>query len=255
MKVKGETRRLEQDACIARFLKGQMSPGEEKEFRERLRQDAELKSKAIALARMVKAMKEVGGAKDRVVVEAIKDLKSPEAARQQTAGVTGKAKLRVSSAPRVLSLPRRALVSMSAAASILLCVCGGYRLYDNQRMNALGREYLACFPAAVYTRGGDDDAAAELAKIYQSVAADEDVAPVIARLEKLWALSRENEYNKYTEYTLPIGWMLANAYLRQNNKDKALQVLDTLIREAEGGSAIATKAAELKKEIERRKIF
>ncbi len=45
--------------------------------------------------------------------------------------------------------------------------------------------------------------------------------------------------------------MLANAYLRNNDKSKALNVLDVLIVESPEGTAMGDKARELKEKVEK----
>ena len=48
-----------------------------------------------------------------------------------------------------------------------------------------------------------------------------------------------------------LGWMLANAYLRDNNKDQALKVLDQLIEGCPEDTVIGEKARELKQKVEK----
>lgn len=45
--------------------------------------------------------------------------------------------------------------------------------------------------------------------------------------------------------------MLANAYLRDNDKSKALEVLGILIAESPEGTAMGDKARELKEKVEK----
>ena len=56
-------------------------------------------------------------------------------------------------------------------------------------------------------------------------------------------------YNDYTDYSTDIGWNLAIAYLKGNDGDNAKTVLTRLISITEDGSAINTKAKELKHKI------
>jgi thioredoxin-like negative regulator of GroEL len=52
-------------------------------------------------------------------------------------------------------------------------------------------------------------------------------------------------YNDYTDYSSEIGWNLAIAYLKDNNKKDASVVLEKLVAQAESGNAIHAKAIEL----------
>jgi Tfp pilus assembly protein PilF len=52
-------------------------------------------------------------------------------------------------------------------------------------------------------------------------------------------------YNDYTDYSSEIGWNLAIAYLKDNNKKDAKVMLEKLISSSEDSSAIHSKAKEL----------
>lgn len=253
MKIKDKKYGIEQDARITKYLKGQMSSDEEQVFSAGLKQDSELRAKAVVIARMIKAMKEVGAEKDKEIMAAFKRINDSREVRQKIMAVVNGEKL--SATARILFLPRKTFVSISVAASIILCVWGGWRMYDNYQMNALGEEYLAYFPMPKYTRGENDSATAQIAKLYKDIEDNEDISVTIKQLEKIWILSTQDEYNEYTEYAPHIGWLLANAYIRNNDKDKAIQTLNAIIQNVDNNSAIANKAIELKKKIENRKIF
>lgn len=66
----------------------------------------------------------------------------------------------------------------------------------------------------------------------------------------MWDRSLSDSYNDYTEYMPEIGWLLANAYLRNNDKSQSIEVLDVLINEYPDGTAMGDKARELKCKIE-----
>ena len=142
------------------------------------------------------------------------------------------------------------MISFSAAASILLCVFGGYKYYKNEQVTSLGQEYLAYFPASDFTRGEGDAVGDRLQTIYANISNKKDLKAAISDLSQMWEASRSDTYNDYTEYMPELGWMLANAYLRDNDKDKALEVLDGLISECPEDTAIGEKARELKQKIE-----
>ena len=52
-------------------------------------------------------------------------------------------------------------------------------------------------------------------------------------------------YNDYTDYAPQIGWNLAIAYLKDNDKAKAITVLNKLESIAEDGTAIKNMCTEL----------
>ena len=62
---------LLEDERIVNYLKGRMTAEEENAFIEELKTNSELKSKAVAMARMVKGMKEVGKKMDEETTNSI----------------------------------------------------------------------------------------------------------------------------------------------------------------------------------------
>ena len=60
---------LHDDERIVNYLKGRMAAEEELAFLADLQADPELKAQAVAMARMVKGMKEVGTANDEGLLE------------------------------------------------------------------------------------------------------------------------------------------------------------------------------------------
>lgn len=249
MESNNELHNVEQDARITRYLKGQMTADEEKAFASELKQNPELKAKAITIARMIKAMEAEGAKNDTEVVDAIKASTANEI--QKIASKVSAPKKQ----PKIFFIPRKTFIAFSAAASILVCLFGGYRIYDNRQMSALGGEYLAYFPASDYTRGGESPVDKELSALYNQVEQGEGMSEAINSLERMWTESRSDTYNDFTEYSPEIGWILANAYIRENDKDKAIIVLTILESESEPGSAMAEKTRELREKVESKKLF
>lgn len=233
------------DEMLSRYIKGQLSEVEEVEFKQLIADELELRNKAIATARLVKAMDNVGDEQDIKVIGEIKQSTEKEIKiiASDVSGATIKK-------PRILKF-RKFVVSFSAAASILLCVFGGYKYYKYEQVTSLGSEYLAYFPASEFSRGENDDVSDILKEMYSDIETKHNIDDAIVRLSDMWAKSRSDTFNDYTEYMPEIGWMLANAYLRDNDKSKALNVLDVLIAESPEGTAMGDKARELKEKIEK----
>ena len=217
---------------LNRFLKGEMTSAEEQEFKAQLESNLDLKKKAVVMAR------------PRSVIENIKS-SSKQEIENSISTLIGKEKPKV----KILTF-RRFIVNFSAAASILLCVFGGYKYYKYEQVTSLGQEYLAYFPASEFTRGEEDAIGDKIQTIYANISEKKDIDATIKDLSRMWDASRSDTYNEYTEYMLELGWMLANAYLRDNEKVKALEVLDTLISECPDDTAIGDKARELKQKVE-----
>ena len=232
------------DDMLSRYLKGQFSEAEEAEFRQLVADDAELRNRAIATARLAKAMGDAGRERDRAAIRAIGQA-SEEEVRAAAAGACGATERK----RRARGL-RWILVPLSVAASILLCVFGGYRYYTYRQVTSLGTEYLACFPASEFQRGENDSINSELERLYADIEKKRNLDTAISRLSEMWRESRADTYNAYTEHMPEIGWMLANACLCDNDREKAVSVLDILIADNPTGTALGDKARELKARIE-----
>lgn len=233
------------DEMLSRYLKGQLSEIEEVEFKRLIADEPELHNKAIATARLVKAMNEVGSERDDKTIEEIR-----QATEQKIKIVASNVSGAAIKKPRILNF-RKFIVSFSAAASILLCVFGGYKYYKYEQVSSLGSEYLAYFPASEFSRGENDGVSDILKELYSDIETKHNLGDAIARLSGMWTESRSDTFNDYTEHMPEIGWMLANAYLRDNDKSKALAVLNVLIAESPEGTAMGDKARELKEKIEK----
>lgn len=254
MNLEQDTKAIEQGQRITAYLKGQMSKEEESQFLQELERDVTLRSQAVSMARMANAMRIVGAEKDTALMAEINALGSEEQVKAMLSSFDFGNK---GAARRSFAL-RKTILSISAAACVLCCIWGAYRLYDNHQMAVLGTEYLPCFPSSTYSRGesnGVDDVQSRLDSLYQSVEKKDNVESAIKELEKMWRQSLKDEYNDYTEYSSQIGWILANAYIIQNEKTQAVQVLDAIIGNRDSTPALEEKAVELKKKVESKTLF
>lgn len=210
---------------IERYLHGEMTPEEESIFEEDLANDDTLRRQAEAMARAVKGMEAVGCKQDKLMIEKMK-------------AANGK-KL----AP---------VWWMSIAASLVIIFTVGYHFYDRSQTIALGQQYAYVFSTETETliRGEEDeDVANKLSVLFDNAANGKDLKNTISQLEELWALAQSDTYNDYTTYEPYIGWNLAIAYLRNNEKKEAKSVLKQMQLDYPEGTAIGDKVAELLKEL------
>ncbi len=232
------------DEMLSRYMKGQMTEDEEVTFKQLLKENDTFRNKAIATARLVQAMDQVGSVKDKETIKSIRDVSLSDV-EEISAKVCGTS----TNNPRILTF-RRFVVSFSAAASILLCVFGGYKYYKYSQITSLGSEYLTYFPATEFSRGENDNIENKLKGFYSNIGTKSNLDTTINELKIMWDKSLSDSYNDYTEYMPEIGWLLANAYLRNNDKSQSIEVLDVLINEYPDGTAMGDKARELKCKIE-----
>ena len=253
--AKNDIRNYEFEDALNKYLKGWLSKEEESKFIQLLQYNPELKRKAVAIARLADAMSQVGSEQDQDVVSEFKG--SDKQTVSQIASSASNMVMRETEPVtanhtanhRILNF-KRIMISFSAAASILLCVFGGYKYYLYNETSQLGREYLAYFPPGDFSRGEDNGLQQQFRELYQDIENKTDLDKAISTLESMWNQSQSETYNDYTDAMPEIGWLLANAYLRDNDKIKALDVLSVLISEYPNDSAMGDKSRELKKKID-----
>lgn len=227
---------------IERFLCGNMDADEEARFMASLNADEQRRSKAIAMAYLVKAMKAEGSRHDRQLIQAMSSLDRSDVAQvaARAAGGHKKGKLLYGF-----------ITTLSVVAAIVIVFWGSRYYIDYRHTTRLADEYATAFvmePAA--TRGtGDEEVARTMSRLFASVKSGKRLPVVQDRLSKLWKLSLQPIYNDYTPYSSLIGWNLAIAYLKNNDKTRAREVLTVLASHADS-DAVRAKAAELLAKLE-----
>ena len=218
---------------INSFLRGEMSSEEETTFMDELKSNDVLRNKAVVAARIAKAIKTVGEEKDSLVKEALLTSNDHDI-EMIVKNVTRKRS-------KLLTLR-----IISVAASILILVISGWHYYDYRVTTGLGNEYEMEIESSSLVRGaGTGSVNKELNSLFTKVKSGDESDNTIKRLSLLWELSTMDTYNDYSDYAPQIGWNLAIAYLKDNDKDNAITVLTKLEGMAEDGTAIKNKCIEL----------
>ncbi len=242
---------LEDDDRIVAYLKGQMSAEEEQFFLNELETNPELKEKAISMARLVKGLKEVGAERDKDIQRAILASSKQDMETAAQNATQGKAEVPVaaSRAPTI-SLSKTAKW-LSIAASLICIVWLGFTYNSYRNTTALGDLYDDVFSSSIIVRGQETQTEAEkkLQALFINIRENRCIDEAIHNLSLYWELSTMDTYNDYTEYSAEIGWNLAIAHLKNNDKKEAKTVLEKLISVSEEGSAVNTKAKELLEKI------
>lgn len=239
---------LEEDDRIVAYLKGQMSEEEELSFLKELDNNTELKEKAITIARLVKGLKDVGPEQDKVIQNAF--LASTQ---QDVEAAIKYATQKNASAANVISLSKVAKW-LSIAACFIGIVWLGFTYNTYRNTVALGNQYeyekifgSETIASEAYQRGDESDieTTKKLSKLFLDVKNNNNLDATIHELTLCWEVSTMDSYNDYTDFSAEIGWNLAIAYLKNNDKKEAKAVLVKLITSLEEGSVVSEKAKEL----------
>ncbi|MDD7065334.1 MAG: hypothetical protein SOU49_08360 [Sodaliphilus pleomorphus] len=235
---------------IERFLCGNMDADEEARFMASLNADEQRRSKAIAMAYLVKAMKAEGTRHDRQLIQAMSSLDRSDVAQVAARAACGPA-IVAAGGHKKEKLLYGFITTLSVVAAIVIVFWGSRYYIDYRHTTRLADEYATAFvmePAA--TRGtGDEEVARTMSRLFASVRSGKRLPVVQDRLSKLWKLSLQPTYNDYTPYSSLIGWNLAIAYLKNNDKTRAREVLTVLASHADS-DAVRAKAAELLAKLE-----
>ncbi|SDG68922.1 hypothetical protein SAMN04487901_107114 [Prevotella communis] len=210
---------------IERFLREQMSPEENDAFLNDLKNDKDLREEAQMMVLMIKEMKE----------EQIKQ------SGKLTEDVLAEEKQ--ANTARIISMVRWPL----SIAAMFILIFGATLLWNRQSdTEILFNEYYQ--PYVVQgERGGDDDAIKEeLANLYNKVGTEDDVTPIITRLQTIYdnILSNNVDYAEYIYYEKDIVKYLALAYIKNNDLDKAKSLLKPYAEDGDDEAAEVIKAID-----------
>ena len=195
------------DDRISRYMQGKMDVNEESAFIEELKKDEDLRSLAIAQARLVKGMKQA----DNEIKTAFSQV-DENTIKRIARNVTGD--------------KNQSARWLAIAASIVFIVFVGFKSYDYYDTTSLGKEYANTFPTSAIIRGeANQEVETELKTLFNNVVEGKDLDNTTSRLATLWELSKQETYNDYTNYAPYIGWNLAIGYLRNYEKAKAKNIL------------------------------
>lgn len=261
---------LNEDDRITAYLKGRMTEEEELVFLKDLQDNPTLKERAIAMARFVKGLKDVGNAHDVEVINAFL-LSSKQQVKGAVKGAIGRRKDRLSMQNAAIAEDSTVLSEeetetirnqevkdkkhvsirsitawISIAASLVLIIWVGIGYNDNRRMNLLAEEYESAFESSLISRGATtSEAESRLITLFCNISTKTDLENTLHELSLLWELSTMETYNDYTEYASEIGWNLAIGYLKDNDKKHATKILKALVELTSENTAIGVKAKQL----------
>lgn len=241
-----DSKLLEEDDRIVAYLKGQMSLEDEYNFLKELEDNPELKEKAIATARLIKGLKEVGSEQDRDIQRVV--LASSKQDLELATKNATRDDFEVAGAPRTKAISISKTTKWLSIAASLICIVWLGLSYNSYRNTiALGDQYDDLFNSGMIVRGQETQTEVEkkLQGLFTNVKDNENINEVIHELSSCWELSTMDTYNDYTDYSSEIGWNLAIAHLKNNDKKEAKEILEKLISISEEGSAVKVKAKEL----------
>lgn len=219
-----EIHRFEEiDERIELFLKGKMNPTEAESFKLELKDNKELRNRAKVVALMVKAMKESSSKQDERIINEI----------------TGKQKK-----SRIITLSYRI-----TAIAACLCIIFSITDYQFRKSNTLDLAVQYSGKYLMDESSFRDRGAAiqnELFTLSDQIKEKQDLTKIISRLDSMFVTASSEGFNEYTSYHEQIGKCLVVAYLQNNERGKAIKLLDDLIEEYPDKTIFKTMLEEIK---------
>lgn len=207
------------DERIDAFIRGTMTEEEEAAFKQEIKADPELRNHVMSTLALIKGIRE-------------------QESEREKALFTPKATDRT-----------RTLLKWACSIAAVFAIFFAYQ--KDQRYNELSSivsPYYAEYSMNDISRGGTDSATvSHLYTLFNKIKEQRNVKSIIAELEPIYnSLDSDFTYNAYAN---DIAWNLALAYVKDDQKDKAITVLDKLEKD-NPDTPIAAKAIELKKQLQ-----
>lgn len=202
------------DDRIDAFVRGTMTEEEESAFKQEIKADSELRNHVLATVSLIKGIREQNAKKEKELIQ------------QNT-------KDRV-----------RTLVWWATSIAAVFAIIFGYSIDKrHQELSNLVSPYYMQYDVKELSRGETDST---LVYHLYSLFNERNADKTIKELEPIYATLDTDE--TYYLYSNDIAWNLALAYIKNDQIDKAVPVLDKLIKD-NPDTPIAVKAKELKNKL------
>ena len=207
------------DGRIDAFIRGMMTVEEEQAFKQEIKADPELRAQVMATVSMIRGIREQGSAHDKTIIS-----------KNDNSRV-------------------RSILAWACSITAVVAIFFGYS--KDKRYNELSgivSPYCSEYSMSEYSRGDVDSATvAHLYTLFNNIKAQRNMSKIIEELEPIYA-NLDSDFT-YSAYANDITWNLALAYVKDDQTDKAITILEKL--EANNpDTPIAAKASELKKKLQ-----
>lgn len=208
------------DERIETFLRGEMSAEEEATFKQEIRQNPELRSRAMAMTSLIKGLQEQNTAKETTII------------KENTA----KSKV------------RPILWWACSVAAVFAIFFGIYKDHRYRMLDATVSPYYTEYDMSDVSRGDLDSATiTHLYGLFTQIQENRSVSAIIKELEPIYnSIDDDFTYNAYANV---ISWNLALAYVKDDQIDKAVTILQKL-KADNPDTPIYNKADELIKKLQ-----
>lgn len=186
------------DARIDSFIRGEMTPDEESAFKQEIQADPELRAQVKATVALIRGIRNQDAAQERAIIAKCDNRRV------------------------------RSLLQWACSIAAVIAIFFGYT--KDKRTNELSSivsPYYAEYSMSDISRGDTDSASvAHLYNLFNNIKEQRYVSKYIAELEPIYAsLDQDFAYNAYAN---DIAWNLTLAYIKNDQIEKAIPVLEKL---------------------------
>lgn len=208
------------DERIEAFLRGEMTAEEEAAFKQEIRQNPELRSSAMAMTSLIKGLQDQNSSKEANIIKES----------------TTKSKV------------RPLLWWACSVAAVFAIFFGIYKDHRYRMLDATVSPYYTEYEMSDISRGDVDSVTlVHLFGLFTQIQEKRSVSNIIKELETIYnSLDDDFTYNAYAN---DIAWNLALAYVKDDQIDKAVSILERL-KNDNPESPIYNKADELIKKLQ-----
>ena len=224
------------DARIDSFLRGEMTPAEEAAFKQEIQADPELRAQVQATVSLIKSIRLHEAEKEKSIID-----KSAEEKLSKES-------------------PQPAIVPSSKVRSIMLWACSIaasfvviFLFFPKMSPNSMSdtidlSPYYSEYSMSDISRGDvNSTTVAHLYTLFNSIKEQRNVSDIIEELEPIY-LNLDSDFT-YSAYANDIAWNLALAYIKDDQIDKAIPILEKLETD-NPDMPIAVKAGKLKMKLQ-----
>lgn len=215
------------DERIESFLRGTMSSDEEEAFKQEIKSNPELRNRAMEMTALAKGLRTCESYKKSSLKRSIVADKSMEKETRTKAHAF--------------------LWWACSAAAVCVIFFSVFKAQRYRTLDAAISPYYTQYDISDSSRGDTDSVTAtHLYSLFEQIQTQQNVTNVIKELEPIYA-SLDSDYT-YHPYANDIAWNLALAYIKDDQIDKAIPVLEKL-KEENPDTPIYLKADELLKKL------
>lgn len=187
------------DERIETFLRGKMTAEEEAAFKQEIRQNPEMRNRAMAMTSLIKGLHDQNSAREATIIK------------------ENSTKSRV----------RPILWWACSVAAVFAIFFGIYKDHRYRMLNAAVSPYYTEYDMSDISRGDVDSATvAHLYVLFTQIQGNRNVSDIIKELEPIYnSLDADFTYNAYAN---DIAWNLALAYVKEDQIAKAITILQKI---------------------------